>query len=509
MNTGECWEMYNKIRYLRKQGLGVTQIKQRMSLSRDTIYLYMNMTEEEFQEFNKNKKNRKRKLAAKEAYIKNLVTKFPDIMATQVEAQLKETYGEIAVHPKTVNNFVNLIREKYHIAKPEHSREYEAVEELPYGKQAQVDFGQKFMSIGGRKTRVYFFAISLSRSRYKYLYFQKEPFTSSTAISSFERAFAFYSGIPQEIVFDQDRVFMVDENYGDLILTDEFGRYVGTRPFKLNPCRKFDPESKGQIENVVKFAKNNFMSCREALDIEDLNNQALQWLELTGNGKEHQSTKKIPAEEFKIERCHLLPYNKIEIPKKNKEIYDLRKDNTVCYCGNRYRVPAGTYKDKYSNVILRHSDNSVIIYNLKNEELARHEIPSTKGNIVGDKTHTRNYEQRIGEIIIGINNMFDDDTTVKEYVEKLKEIKGKHIRDQLFLMKEIVEKHGKIYTKDCIAYCLKNSIISVPDLKAVIEKKVVSYEAKPDEITATLDVTTIYSNITVETRSIDIYQAVI
>jgi transposase len=509
MNIGECWEMYNKIRYLRKQGLGITQIKKRVPLSRDTIYLYMNMTEEEFHEYNKNKKNRKRKLADKESYVKNLVSKFPDIMATQVEAQLKETYGEIAVHPKTVNNFVNAIRDKYHIAKPEDSREYEAVEELPYGKQAQVDFGQKFMSIGGRKTRVYFFAISLSRSRYKYLYFQKEPFTSSTVIACFERAFAFYSGIPQEIVFDQDRVFMVDENYGDLILTDEFGRYAGTRPFKLNPCRKFDPESKGQIENVVKYAKNNFMSCREALDIEDLNKQALQWLELTGNGKEHQSIRRIPAEEFKIERQYLLPYNKIEIPKKNKEIYDLRKDNTVCYRGNRYRVPGGTYKDKYSNVILRHSDNLVIIYNLKNEEIARHEIPSTKGNIVGDKSHTRNYTQRIGEIIAEINAVFENDPAVKEYVEKLKEIKGKHIRDQLFLMKEIIEKHGTIYTKDCIAYCLKNSIISVPDLKAVIEKHVVSYEAKLNEITVTPDTAAIYANITVEARSIDVYQAVI
>jgi len=508
MNIGECWEMYNKIRFLREQGLGISQIKERVRLSRDTIYLYMNMTEEEFHEFNRNKKNRKRKLADKEIYVKNLVSQFPDIMATQVESHLKETYGVIAVHPRTVNNFVNTVRETYHLAKPEHSRDYEAVEELPYGKQAQIDFGQKIMTVGSRKTRIYFFAISLSRSRYKYIYLQKEPFTAGSAILCFERAFAFYSGMPQEIVFDQDRVFMADENYGDLILTDEFGRYAGTRPFKLNPCRKFDPESKGKIENVVKFVKNNFMSCREVFDTEDLNNQALQWLDLTGNGKEHQSTKKIPAEEFKIEQQYLLPYNKIDIPPRAKESYDLRKDNTV-WCGNRYRVPAGTYKDKYSTVVLRHIDDDVRIFNLKNEEIARHEMPSTKGNIIGDKTRARNCTQRINEMVDDINTTFDDDVKVKEYIEKLKSTKGKYIRDQLLLMKTIIEKNGKNDTKDGIYYCLRNSIISVPDLKAVIEKNIVSCESKREEITASLDTPSVYGTITVENRSIDVYQELI
>jgi hypothetical protein len=38
--------------------------------------------------------------------------------------------------------------------------------------------------------------------------------------------FAFYEGIPEEIVFDQDCTLLRDENHGDLLLTDEFSRYV-------------------------------------------------------------------------------------------------------------------------------------------------------------------------------------------------------------------------------------------------------------------------------------------
>lgn len=39
-----------------------------------------------------------------------------------------------------------------------------------------------------------------------------------------------------------------------------------------------------------------------------LNTEVLQWLEKTGNGKIHGTTRLVPAEEFEIERKYLLPY---------------------------------------------------------------------------------------------------------------------------------------------------------------------------------------------------------
>jgi len=476
MKKGECWKVYYEIKKLMEAGLGISQIQSRLQISKNTIYRYSEMTQEEFSEFSGSKKNRKKKLSDKEPFVKKLIETYPDIMATQVESRIKETYGELAAHPKTVNNFVNELRIKYKVPKEVASRIYQAVEELPYGQQAQVDFGQKTMMIGGKNIKVYFFVMCLSRSKYKYMYFQKEPFTSQTAIYCFEKAFCYYTGFPKEIVFDQDRVFMVSENYGDLILTDEFGRYAGERPFRLSPCRGYDPESKGGIENVVKYVKYNFMSCREALNFEDLNYQSIKWLDLTGNGKIHQTIRKIPKEEFEIEKNHLIPYNKIEIPKTRDNQYDLRKDNTLAYEGNRYRVPAGTYKNKYSIVNVRKDDNILIILNDKKEELVRHTIPSTKGNLIGSKSHVRDNSETISEQIKDIANRFDNIELVTTYLTKLKEIKGKYIRDQLMLLKELIEIHGIIYTKECIEYCLNKSIISIPDLKSVIMKKIVSIE---------------------------------
>lgn len=114
----------------------------------------------------------------------------------------------------------------------------------------------------GERIKVFFFTMVLSRSRFKYVCFQDQHFTSELAIKAHEKAFAFFGGMPDEIVYDQDKVFLVSENKGDLILTSCFRAYSRQRPFKLHFCRKSDPESKGKVEHVVKYTNNLAPSSR-------------------------------------------------------------------------------------------------------------------------------------------------------------------------------------------------------------------------------------------------------
>ena len=53
----------------------------------------------------------------------------------------------------------------------------------------------------------------------------KQTFTTSDIIRIHENAFEYYGGMPEEIVYDQDHVILVSENYGDLIYTREFAGY--------------------------------------------------------------------------------------------------------------------------------------------------------------------------------------------------------------------------------------------------------------------------------------------
>jgi transposase len=197
---------------------------------------------------------------------------------------LKEHFKDFpGASPKTVFNFVAMVRQKYHLPKIESVRVYQMVEETAYGMQAQVDFGEyNLRDNHGKRVKVFFFTMVLSRSRYKYVWFSIERFTAEIAILAHEKAFIFIGGITDVIVYDQDRVFIVDENKGDIILTDRFKAYTRERKFKLHFCRKLDPESKGKVENVIKYVKQNFLYNRPFEDIEVLNAQAVIYILIAG-----------------------------------------------------------------------------------------------------------------------------------------------------------------------------------------------------------------------------------
>jgi transposase len=93
----------------------------------------------------------------------------------------------------------------------------------------------------------------------KFLQFSDIPFTTRTAVDAHEEAFKFFCGISKEVVYDQDRLLLTEELMGELLLTQAFKEYVFEQEFHLHFCRKADPESKGKVENVVKFVKNNFL----------------------------------------------------------------------------------------------------------------------------------------------------------------------------------------------------------------------------------------------------------
>ncbi len=67
------------------------------------------------------------------------------------------------------------IRQEYNLPKlkPANEREYGSLPDTPPGKYAQVDFGEYKLRKGdGSRIKVYFFAMILEYSRYKFIWFQ-------------------------------------------------------------------------------------------------------------------------------------------------------------------------------------------------------------------------------------------------------------------------------------------------------------------------------------------------
>lgn len=483
--------MYYRIKKYLSEGFSISKISRELNISRKTIYFYNSMNEQQFMDWNAQANKKELKLSRHEEFVRSLLSKQQDFSAAQIHDRLLELEPDLLVTERTTFNFVQYIRQKYNLPKPPINRRvYESVPELPYGKQAQVDFGEFTMQNSeGKNQKVYFMTMSLSRSRFKHTYFLTVPFTARTAVIAHEESFKYIGGIPGQIVYDQDSVFVSDENKGDFLLTEVFQRYVSERKFLPDFLHKADPESKGKIENVVKYVKYNFLRGRIFINNDVLNQQAIAWLERTANKKIHGTTKKSPVKELQNELEYLKTYYPVSQINPLKQ-YTLRKDNKVCYKGNFYTVPTGTYKGRGSKVFLMQESIKLKIYlkeciNGKQEKklIAEHVISKEKGKTIINTDHLRDKEKSIREMITQVTELFSDKQKAGLLLNEIYAVKPRYIRDQLQTIRNVIINTSADIIGQSLEFCMENRIFSAADFKAVAQK--FSRDTEPVSTTGT------------------------
>lgn len=479
------WIMYYDVQRLQQEGLSYPAIAKALAMNRRTVVKYAAMSEAEYEAFLTKKDSRPKLLGSFELFVKDKLKAHPAASAAQVHDWLKERHQHFpSISPKTVFNFVMAIRQKYSIALEEPGREYFVVEELPYGLQAQADFGQYILrNAEEKRKKVHFFVMMLSRSRMKFVRFSAIPFTSRTAINAHEEAFKFFSGIPREVVYDQDRLFLVDENLGDLLLTRDFNTYVFEQGFGLHFCRKADPQSKGKVENVVKFVKNNFLYGRAYYDVDTLQAQVLGWLERTGNGMPHTTIRKIPSQEWLIEKGHLNPWVSNQILPAYIMRY-VRLDNTFSYQGNFYSLPQGTYK-KDTMVMIWLKGDELHIHDDQRKFLCKHAVAQSKGNKVINTDHKRDKSKKLKDLVADIAALFGNPLLAAQYFEMIRQVKRRYLRDQVQAIREAIKGRDEELVNKALEKCVQErylSAVTFSELLTVMEEQDKSITAPAGEI---------------------------
>ena len=451
--------MWHKVKELKGSGLNISQISRQLDLDRATVRKYLGMDEFAFYKWIEQPRHLPKKLQEYYSFIKEQLDKCNELSAAQVEDRLKEKFPDLPeVHSKTVYNFVQLVRKEHGIKKQQQKRDMEKLPEEPYGKQAQVDFGEFNMRTDKYPKKVYFFAMVLSRSRQKFIHFRDHPFTSESAIESHNLAFEFYGGQPKEVLYDQDKVFMVDENMGDLVLTSKFTSYCKEMDFKPVFCRKADPQSKGKIENVVGYVKKNFLKCRRYTGINNLNEEVMSWLSRTGNGKVHAGILKVPQQEWLIERSHLIPYHARVAGSPTCKEYLVRKDNTINYHANFYTLPMGTYQGNSTRVLVREEESKLLVFNKVHELLTVHELSYERGLTIRKTDHRRDKSKGIDNMKSKVKELLGGTEEATSFIDLLSRDKGRYLGDNLrVLLKKLPLFENKYITRAC-KFCLENNV---------------------------------------------------
>jgi len=284
-----------------------------------------------------------------------------------------------------------------------------------------------------------------------------------------ELAFQAIGGYTVEIVYDQDRLFIVQENLGEIILTSAFRRYVSQRGFKTYFCRKADPESKGKVENVVKYVKQNFLYNRTFKDLETLNLEAQAWLMRTANQLEHGTTKKIPVEEYQIEKEFLTAWYPIIPAELEFPAYAVHKDNKISFKSNVYSLPLGTYKGKGSRVLLKLDSGQLILMDMVEKEICRHDLCHGKGQKVLSRDHVRDKNGAIEQMMDEFSELMENKLLALSWVRQIRDDKPRYIRDQLQYLKDTVAGLDTHTATEALNYVSQHQIVSAADFKAVAE----------------------------------------
>jgi transposase len=118
--------------------------------------------------------------------------------------------------------------------------------ETPPGQQGQVDFAEFRLPWGKR----YALLVVLAHSRLLWLQFYARQ-TMLVLMRGLEDAFAYFGGVPAELLFDQLKAVIVDDERaigGRLLENAEFMRFAAHWDFRVRACRPYRAKTKGKVE---------------------------------------------------------------------------------------------------------------------------------------------------------------------------------------------------------------------------------------------------------------------
>lgn len=501
----------SQVHHYKKKGFKNAKIGRMLGIHRNTVKTYLDKNPDESIRWIESQQSRSKKLDPYKEKILDWLSDEPELSAAQVEDWLKEQFNYYEAAPSTIRSYVKELREQYGIPKVMTYRNYEAVPELPMGKQMQVDFGEMKVqrTENGKYVKLYCIGFVLSHSRYKYAEWQEKPFTTSDVIRAHENAFDYYGGRTEEIVYDQDKLMIVSENNGDVLFTKQFQAYRQERQFLIYLCRAADPESKGKIESVIKYVKYNFARGRRYQSLDTWQEQCERWLVRTGNEKVHERTKKKPKHVYALEKSHLISVSNKIIRSNNESITKtVLKDNTIQYKSNYYSVPLGTYQPKkHIKVRVAERDDLLDVFDYKTGKwIDTHPLSKGKGNLVKNPLHGREQEkkQKLNQHISDVIHLFNDKEKAKEFINKLKANYPRHIRDQLRVIEKVAERDGD-YIEEALDKCIALNFTSANQFRDVAREIARRHVQTENNNLENQSLPEEYQKITATERSLDSY----
>lgn len=307
------WEKLVLLRHLVEQKVKKAAIARQLGVDRSTVYAWIERGEldRDVAELTmlRERKARPAKLAPYEGIIRTRLETYPALTAVRLLEECRAA-GYAGSYTQ-LKLFVARVR-------PQPAVEPVVRFETPPGLQAQVDFAECRFPWGKR----YALLVVLGYSRLLWLQFYPRQ-TMRTLMRGLEGAFAYFGGVPRELLFDQLKAVIIDDTRaggGKIFENPEFLRFAAHWGFRIRACRPYRAKTKGKVERPISYVRSNFLYGRDFLGDGDLDAQRFTWLDGTANQRVHGTTKEIPRVRFARDEAAVLqplalaPYQPLVLP---------------------------------------------------------------------------------------------------------------------------------------------------------------------------------------------------
>lgn len=213
--------------------------------------------------------------------------------------------------------------------------------ESPPGDQAQFDWSEYLMPIGGVEMTVYCFSMILAASRKKAVCFSLSV-EADDIYEAIQELFEELGGVTLEILIDNPKALVIDNNpkseeeirYNPHALL--LAKHLGT---ELNACPCYWPRKKGKIENPFKYIEEQFIKWTDFASMEDLNIRGKAFIR-SWCDERHGTTQRIPNIHYlEEEKDMLLPLPDKRYRTKMLQKRKVSNDSLISIDGNKYSVP--------------------------------------------------------------------------------------------------------------------------------------------------------------------------
>lgn len=330
-------EVVAAIRELASRGVGSKRIAQALGVARNTVKRYLRRAVPVGQQ----ERPRARRLDA--GAVETARALYGGAAAgNAVVVQRLLAEQDVRVSVRTVERVVADLRQAQRVAEVATVR----VETAP-GDQLQVDFGQKYVQIGGARVRVFLLVAVLSYSRRIFV----KAFLNERQADWREglaAAFRHFGGVPRVVLGDNARALVLGRDRATGTVTFHPGYLAFCRDWDVQPraCAPYRARTKGKTEAGVKYVKRNGLAALAFTSFAALEAHVAAWL-ATADQRVHGTTHETPLARFeRAERAALRPLPVYVGPRREQRLRRrVAHDALVDIDTVRYSVPHRLVRD--------------------------------------------------------------------------------------------------------------------------------------------------------------------